>query len=58
MFEEGGEVQVRQIGYFAGSEPEFAKMFADYQRRDAADGRRAAAEPVVPPSYRLISSAV
>jgi hypothetical protein len=34
LFEEGGEVRVRQIGYFAGSEPEFAKLFADYQKRN------------------------
>lgn len=34
LFEEGGEVRVRQIGYFAGSEPEFAKLFADYQQRN------------------------
>lgn len=35
LYEEGGEVRVRQIGYFAGSEPEFAKLFADYQQRNA-----------------------
>ena len=35
LYEEGGEVRVRQIGYFAGSEPEFAKLFADYQKRNA-----------------------
>ena len=35
LFEEDGEVRVRQIGYFAGSEPEFAKLFADYQKRNA-----------------------
>ncbi len=34
LYEEGGEVRVRQIGYFAGSEPEFAKLFADYQKRN------------------------
>jgi len=34
LFEEGGEVRVRQIGFFAGSEPEFAKLFADYQKRN------------------------
>jgi len=26
---------VRQIGYFAGSEPEFAKLFRFYQERNA-----------------------
>jgi len=35
LYEEGGEVRVRQIGYFAGSEPEFARLFADYQKRNA-----------------------
>ena len=35
LYEEGGEVRVRQIGFFAGSEPEFAKLFADYQKRNA-----------------------
>jgi hypothetical protein len=34
MFEEGGQVHVRQIGYFAGSEEEFAKLFRDYQQRN------------------------
>ncbi len=34
MFEEGGQVRVRQIGYFAGSEVEFAKLFRDYQDRN------------------------
>ncbi len=34
MFEEGGQVRVRQIGYFAGSEPEFAKLFREYQDRN------------------------
>jgi hypothetical protein len=34
LYEEGGEVRVRQIGYFAGSEAEFAKLFADYQKRN------------------------
>ena len=34
MTEEGGTVHVRQIGYFAGSEPEFAKLFRDYQQRN------------------------
>lgn len=35
MVEEGGQVHVRQIGYFAGSEPEFAKLFRFYQERNA-----------------------
>ena len=35
MVEEGGQVRVRQIGYFAGSEPEFAKLFRYYQERNA-----------------------
>jgi hypothetical protein len=35
MYEEGGQVNVRQIGYFAGSEPAFAKMFRSYQERNA-----------------------
>ncbi|MGH8249769.1 MAG: hypothetical protein ACREVI_03565 [Steroidobacteraceae bacterium] len=34
MFEEGGQVRVRQIGYFAGSEAEFARLFAEYQERN------------------------
>jgi hypothetical protein len=34
MIEEGGQVHVRQIGYFAGSEEEFAKLFRDYQQRN------------------------
>jgi hypothetical protein len=34
MFEDGGQVRVRQIGYFAGSEEEFAKLFRDYQQRN------------------------
>lgn len=34
MTEEGGQVHVKQIGYFAGSEPEFAKLFRDYQQRN------------------------
>ena len=34
MTEEGGLVHVRQIGYFAGSEKEFAKLFRDYQQRN------------------------
>jgi hypothetical protein len=34
MVEEGGEVKVRQIGYFAGSEEEFAKLFREFQGRN------------------------
>ena len=34
MTEEGSQVHVRQIGYFAGSEQEFAKLFRDYQQRN------------------------
>ena len=34
MVEDGGQVRVRQIGYFAGSEEEFAKLFRDYQQRN------------------------
>ncbi len=34
MYEEGGLVHVRQIGYFAGSEEEFAKLFLEYQKRN------------------------
>lgn len=34
MYEEGGQVRVRQIGYFAGKEEEFAKLFAEYQKRN------------------------
>ena len=34
MFEEGGQVRVRQIGYFAGKEEEFAKLFAEYLKRN------------------------
>jgi hypothetical protein len=34
MTEESGQVHVKQIGYFAGSEPEFAKLFRDYQQRN------------------------
>jgi len=33
-YEEGGQVRVRQIGYFAGSEEEFAKLFLEYQKRN------------------------
>lgn len=35
MVEENGQVNVQQIGYFAGSEPEFAKLFRSYQERNA-----------------------
>jgi hypothetical protein len=35
MYEQEGKVNVRQIGYFAGSEPEFAKLFRSYQERNA-----------------------
>jgi hypothetical protein len=34
IVEEGGQVRVRQIGYFAGSEAEFAKLFREYQGRN------------------------
>ena len=34
MYEEGGQVLVRQIGYFAGSEEEFAKLFREYLERN------------------------
>ena len=34
MYEEGGVVHIRQIGYFAGSEEEFAKLFREYQERN------------------------
>ena len=34
MYEEGGQVRVRQIGYFAGKEEEFAKLFAEYLQRN------------------------
>lgn len=33
VYEEGGQIRVRQIGYFAGSEDEFAKLFLEYQTR-------------------------
>jgi hypothetical protein len=33
LYEEGGQVHLRQIGYFAGSEEEFAKLFHEYQQR-------------------------
>lgn len=31
IVEEGGQVHVRQIGYFAGSEKPFAALFGEYQ---------------------------
>jgi hypothetical protein len=34
MYEEEGVVRVRQIGYFAGSTEEFAKLFLEYQKRN------------------------
>ena len=34
MYEEAGQVRVRQIGYFAGKEEEFAKLFAEYLKRN------------------------
>ena len=34
MYEEGGQVRVRQIGYFAGKEEEFAKLFSEYLKRN------------------------
>ena len=35
MVEENGQVNVRQIGFFAGSESQFAKLFRSYQERNA-----------------------
>ena len=35
LVEENGQVRVRQIGYYAGSEPAFAKLFKAYQDRNA-----------------------
>ncbi len=35
MVEDNGQVRVRQIGYYAGSEPAFAKLFKAYQDRNA-----------------------
>lgn len=32
IVQEGGQVSVRQIGYFAGDEEPFAKLFAEYQQ--------------------------
>ena len=34
MYEEDGQVRVRQIGYFAGSEEAFAKLFQEYLLRN------------------------
>jgi hypothetical protein len=34
LVEEGGQVRVRQIGYFAGDEEAFAKLFREYQERN------------------------
>jgi hypothetical protein len=34
LVEEGGLVRVRQIGYFAGDEKAFAKLFREYQERN------------------------
>jgi hypothetical protein len=34
LVEEGGQVRVRQIGYFAGDEVAFAKLFREYQERN------------------------
>lgn len=34
VYEEAGEVRVRQIGYFAGSEEEFAQLFGEYLERN------------------------
>ncbi len=34
VYEEGGQIRVRQIGYFAGSEEEFAQLFREYQLRN------------------------
>lgn len=35
LVEENGQVRVRQIGYYAGSEPAFAKLFKAFQDRNA-----------------------
>jgi len=35
MVEEDGQVRVKQIGYFAGDEEAFAKLFREYQDRNA-----------------------
>lgn len=34
MYEDEGQVRVRQIGYFAGLEEEFAKLFEEYLKRN------------------------
>ena len=34
VYEEGGQIRVRQIGYFAGSEDAFATLFREYQMRN------------------------
>jgi len=34
IYEEGGLIRMRQIGYFAGSEDEFTKLFLEYQKRN------------------------
>ncbi|TFH40275.1 MAG: hypothetical protein E4H01_16865 [Lysobacterales bacterium] len=34
LYEEGGHVRMRQIGYFAGSEEAFAKLFLEYQMQN------------------------
>ena len=34
MVEEDGQVRVKQIGYFAGDEESFAKLFREYQGRN------------------------
>jgi hypothetical protein len=34
MYEEDGQVRVRQIGYFAGSEDAFARLFQEYLLRN------------------------
>jgi hypothetical protein len=35
MVEENGQVRVRQIGYYAGNEAAFAKLFRAFQERNA-----------------------
>ena len=34
LYEEGGQVRIRQIGYFAGSEKAFAKLVQEYLLRN------------------------
>jgi len=34
MYDEGGVVRIRQIGFFAGSEEAFAKLFREYEERN------------------------